>query len=124
MSGQTEAPPHQQEEAYRSYLGLPDQANLMLQDGLDTDDAIGAQVLGPDGGTIGSITDLLVDEAGRVVRAIVDVGAAVGAGSKPVAVEIDRLRRAEDNLVLDMGAERLAALPAYRQTGNRWVRDR
>jgi sporulation protein YlmC with PRC-barrel domain len=94
----------------------------MLRDGLDADEAIGAQVVGPGGATVGSITDLLVDEGGRVVRAIVDVGAAVGAGSKPVAVELDRLRRAGDHLVLDMGAERLAALPGYRLTRDRWVR--
>jgi hypothetical protein len=117
-----EAPPHRQEEAYRSYLGLPDRTTLMLRDGLDTDDAIGAQVVGPGGETIGPITDLLVDEGGRIVRAIIDVGASVGAGSKPVAVELDRLRRAEDHLVLDIGAERLAALPEYRKTGDRWVR--
>ena len=114
--------PHRQEEAYRSYLALPDRATLMLRDGLDTDDAIGAQVVGPGGETIGSITDLLVNEGGRIVRAIVDVGASVGGGSRSVAVELDRLRRAEDNLVLDMGAEQLAALPEYRQVGNRWVR--
>ena len=115
------AVPAPREEAYLSYLALPDRTNTMLRpgDGLDTDDAIGAQVVGPAGATIGSITDLLVGEGGRIAHAVVDVGA----GSKPVAVELDRLRRAEDHLVLDMGAEQLAALPGYRRTGDRWVRD-
>jgi hypothetical protein len=113
--------PAPREEAYLSYLALPDQTNTMLRpgDGLDTDDAIGAQVVGPGGATIGSITDLLVGGGGRIAHAVLDVGA----GSKPVAVELDRLRRAEDHLVLDMGAEQLAALPGYRRTGDRWVRD-
>ena len=115
------AAPAPREEAYLSYLALPDRTNTMLRpgDGLDTDDAIGAQVVGPAGATIGSITDLLVGEGGRIAHAVLDVGA----GSRPVAVELDRLRRAEDHLVLDMGAEQLAALPGYRRTGDRWVRD-
>ena len=119
--GAAQPAPAPREEAYLSYLALPDRTNTMLRpgDGLDTDEAIGAQVVGPGGATIGSITDLLVGEGGRIAHAVVDVGA----GSKPVAVELDRLRRAEDHLVLDMGAEQLAALPGYRRTGERWVRD-
>jgi hypothetical protein len=93
----------------------------MFQGGLDADEAIGAQVLGPAGETVGTITDLLVEEEGRIGRAILDVGALVGAGSKPVVIELARLRRAGGDLALDMDEGQLAALPEYRQVGERWV---
>jgi hypothetical protein len=110
-------------EAYTSYLALPSQENTMLRGSLDADEAIGGEVVGPDGARIGLVVDLLVGGGGDISHALVDVGAAVGAGSRPVAVGLDRLQRTEvgpRTFLLDMGEEQLAGLPAYRQTGDRW----
>jgi hypothetical protein len=109
------------EEAYRSYLALPDRTTTMLRDNLDSDDAIGAQVVGLDGTPIGMVTDLLLDDDGRIGHAILDVSSSRGAGSGPVVVEIAQLRRVEDHLMLELTPEQLAALPEYRQVDDRWV---
>jgi hypothetical protein len=111
-----------QGEGYRSYRALPNRTNTMLRDSLDSDDAIGAQVVGPAGMPLGMLTDLLLDHDGRIGHAIVDIGPSLGGGSKPVAVELARLRRLEDHLMLEMTEEQLAALPEYRQVEDRWVR--
>jgi hypothetical protein len=110
-----------QEEAYRSYLALPDRTTTMLRDNLDSDDAIGAQVVGPAGTPLGMVTDLLLDADGRIGHAILDVGASMGGGSRPVVVEIAQLRRVEDHLMLELSQEQLAGLPEYRQVDDRWV---
>ena len=110
-------------EAYGSYLQLPAQENLMFHDGLDADELIGSQVVTPRGTRIGTVTDLMVGDRGRIDKAALDPGSALGAGSGHVAVEIARLRRTEAGtgiLALDMSDEQLRGLPAYRQVGNRW----
>ena len=110
-------------ETYTSYLALPSQENTMLRGSLDADELIGAEVVGEAGRRIGLVADLLVGEEGRITRAVVDAGPALGVGSRPVAVEVDRLRRTElgpRTFLLDLDREQLAALPAYRQTGDRW----
>ena len=110
-------------EAYTSYLALPSQENTMLRGSLDADEMIGGEVVGADGARIGSVTDLLVGEDGGIAHALVDAGSALGVGSRSVAVDIARLRRTEvgpRTFQLDLDQEQLAALPAYRQTGDRW----
>ncbi len=111
-----------QGEGYRSYRALPNRTNTMLRDSLDSDDAIGAQVVGPAGMPLGMLTDLLLDHDGRIGHAIIDIVPSLGGGNKPVAVELARLRRVEDHLMLEMTEEQLAALPEYRQVEDRWVR--
>jgi hypothetical protein len=110
-------------EAYTSYLALPSQENTMLRGSLDADELIGAEVVGEAGRRVGLVADLLVGEEGGITHAVVDAGPVLGVGSRPVAVEVDRLRRTEvgpHTFLLDLDREQLAALPAYRQTGDRW----
>jgi sporulation protein YlmC with PRC-barrel domain len=110
-------------ESYTSYLALPSQENTMLRGSLDADEMIGGEVVGADGARIGSVTDLLVGEDGGIAHALVDAGSALGVGSRSVAVDIAQLRRTEvgpRTFLLDLDQEQLAALPAYRQTGDRW----
>jgi hypothetical protein len=109
------------EEAYRSYLALPDRTTTMLRDNLDSDDAIGAQVVGVGGTPIGMVTDLLLDDDGRIEHAILDVSSSRGAGTGQVAIEIAQLRRVEDHLMLELTPVQRAALPEYRQVDDRWV---
>ena len=110
--------------SYTSYLALPSQENVMLRGSLDADELIGSEVVGADGARIGSVTDLLVGDKGGIAHALVDAGSALGGGgSRPVAVDIARLRRTEvgpRTFLLDLDREQLSALPAYRQTGDRW----
>ena len=46
----------------------------------------GSDVLGPDNQKIGSVTDILVDEAGKIDAYIVGVGGFLGLGEKDVAL--------------------------------------
>ena len=95
----------------------------MFHDGLDADELIGSQIVTPRGTRIGTVADLMVDNDGRIDKAVLDPGSALGAGSRHVPVDIARLRRTEAGtgvLALDMTDEQLRALPTYRQAGDRW----
>ncbi len=107
---------------YRSYLDLPDPEVRMFGQGLDSDELVGSSVVAPDGGRVGTVTDLLVAEGGVIDKVALDPGSALGSGSRHVTVDIARLRRTEETgtLVLDMSAQELRALPAYRQVDDRW----
>jgi hypothetical protein len=108
---------------YQSFLDLPDPETVMFRDGLDSGELVGSTVVAPDGARVGTVTDLLVGPSGQVDKAALDAGSALGAGSRHVAVEIDRLRRTEagaGTLLLEASVAELKALPAYRQVDNRW----
>lgn len=110
-------------QVYRSYLRLPDAANLMFHSGLDSDELIGSQVVSPTGARLATVTDLLVEVDGQVTRAVIDPGSALGAGSRHVTVPIKELRRTEAGsgvLALDATPADLEALPTYRQRGSSW----
>ena len=113
-----------QAEAYMSYLSSPDQSNITLRGGLDADELIGSEVVGPEGVTVGSVSDLLIGADGEVRNALIDAGQFLGMGSRQVPVAIDQLRRTEAGpriVRLEMGREELARLPAYQQNGDRWA---
>ena len=84
---------------------------------------IGSQVVSPTGARLATVTDLLVEVDGRVSRAVIDPGSALGAGSRHVIVPIEELRRTAAGsgvLSLDITNAELGALPTYRQVGSRW----
>lgn len=112
-----------QGQAFGSYLSMPDHENLMFHDGLDADELIGSVVVNPSGVRIATVTDLLVEPDGGVRLAVIDPGAALGAGSRHVIVPIERLRRTESGtgiVSLDITDAELRALPTYREAGGRW----
>jgi sporulation protein YlmC with PRC-barrel domain len=59
-------------------------------------DLIGQNVVGPNGESIGEINDIIVDQSGRTVGAIIGVGGFLGIGEKDVAVAFDSLEMSRD----------------------------
>jgi sporulation protein YlmC with PRC-barrel domain len=62
---------------------------------------------------IGSVKDLIINERGRVVAAVVDVGTFLGMGGKYVAVPLSDLKTDNNRLTLDMTKEQLQQAQAY-----------
>jgi hypothetical protein len=52
---------------------------------------ITAPVVGPDDRQIGNVDDLLMDDEGRVIGLVLDIGGFLGVGSRSVAIGIDHL---------------------------------
>jgi hypothetical protein len=48
----------------------------------------GSDVLGPDNGRIGSVSDLLFDGTGKIIGVVVGVGGFLGLGAKKVAIDM------------------------------------
>jgi PRC-barrel domain len=82
---------------------------------LTANDLIGGRVVTPDGDDVATIADLLLDENGVLRQVVLDVGGFLGIASKPVAIDVGRLRpprQQPDAFVLGMSKDELAALPA------------
>ena len=68
---------------------------------------------------IGELSELIVDEQGKLTDAVIDVGGFLGIGEKPVKLamnEVDILRKGEGGEVrvyVPMTREQLEALPTY-----------
>lgn len=116
-------PPGMDAPVYQSFLDLPDPETVIFGEGLDSDELVGSSVVTPDGTRIGTVTDLLVGPGGQIDKVALDAGSALGAGSRHVTLEVNRLRRTEagaGTLMLEMSVPELKALPAYRQVDDRW----
>ena len=80
---------------------------------------IGKEVFGPDGESIGEISDLVLQEDGETRAAIIDVGGFLGVGEKEVAIRFDEIeiRPAEDGgepqLLVAMSREDLEQMAAF-----------
>ena len=81
---------------------------------------IGATVYGPDNASIGDISDILVDNMGRVRAVVIGVGGFLGVGAKDVAVQFDALnisRKADSNsidkITLSQSKDELKGAPAF-----------
>lgn len=77
---------------------------------------IGTSVTSPDGETIGSIQDLIIDEEeGKVTAAILSVGGFLGIGAKNIAVAWDELQMSFDarEITLDLTREEAEEAPEY-----------
>jgi PRC-barrel domain len=73
------------------------------RDQISAEDLIGANVYGANEEKIGDVSDLLMDNGGRVLAVVVGVGGFLGIGEKDVAVKFDLL----DKMVEDDGDIRL-----------------
>src|SRR3546814_14801412 len=79
------------------------------------DEIIGASVKNPQDEDIGKINDLLFDEGGKIVGAVVSVGGFLGMGAKEVAVDWSELQvRSSDSIVVKWTKDELKAAPDFK----------
>jgi sporulation protein YlmC with PRC-barrel domain len=65
------------------------------------------------GETIGEVDEVLGTADGQAVAVVVEAGGFLGIGEKDVIVDISRLTRSGDHLVLSMSRAEVEALPAW-----------
>ena len=75
---------------------------------------MGARIIGPNGETIGTVSDLMIDENDRVEWVLVDVERRLGIGERPVALKIIDFTRNGDAFRTTMTAEDIKSQPTYR----------
>lgn len=79
---------------------------------------LGRPVQGPAGKEIGRIVDVLVDQDGQPVAAVIDFGGFFGVGSRKIAVDWKVLKFAPGNkdspITLAMEPDQLKAAPEYK----------
>ena len=86
---------------------------------ISANDYIGKAIYNPNNESIGDVNDLIIEEDGGVVAAVVGVGGFLGIGEKDVAVPMDKItmsRDAENNqvrLTTSETAEALKAAPEF-----------
>lgn len=93
------------------------------ENGLTAEDLIGTEIRtqesGDDDESIGSISDLVLDEQGQVQAVVVEVGGFLGMGEKDVALAWDSLELTREadggdyEIRSDVDAERLEDAPEY-----------
>ena len=104
-------------------IGTSDQAfEGEVLAGMTADEVLGMAVVDVNGETVGEVSDLLIATDGTVDRAIVDVGGFLGLGTKAVALDVTSLTVAEGDgeLVSDVNAEALEAMPEWQQDDSGW----
>lgn len=115
-------------DRYRSYAAVASEGfRGSVAGGYSVEQLMGRDVVGPDGGEIAEVADLLVEADERVRKVIVDVGGFLGIGAKPVVLDIAQLSRRGDSedLHTSMTREQLEALPRYeRSADGYYVQDR
>ncbi|MFN4087892.1 MAG: PRC-barrel domain-containing protein [Alphaproteobacteria bacterium] len=83
---------------------------------LRADEIIGTTVRNPQDENVGSISDLVLDENGQIIGAIVSVGGFLGIGAKSVGVDWNELQvRSSDSIVVKWTKEELEAAPEFRK---------
>jgi sporulation protein YlmC with PRC-barrel domain len=80
---------------------------------------IGKSVVNAENETIGDVNDLVTDENGKIVAALIGAGGFLGIGEKDVAVRFEDLKLARDEnddvkVILDISKDTLVAAPAYK----------
>lgn len=89
------------------------------EEDLTTEMLTGAKAYDANDEWIGEVSQLIIDESGKITHAIIDVGGFLGIGEKPVELamgDVDILRETEGDDVrvyVSMTKEELEALPAY-----------
>lgn len=92
------------------------------EDTLLAQDMIGLPVYSATGESIGDVNDVIIKHDGTVEGIVIGVGGFLGVGEKDVAFELDKLTlegsdaEGEPMLVMNVLAEDLATVPAFRTT--------
>lgn len=91
--------------------------------GYHSDKLVGAEVKNRNNNeSIGEVTNLVLDESGQIVAAIVSVGGVMGIGERDVAISWDQIERKADGddvtLTVDMTENSLKDAPKYSSDRN------
>ena len=80
------------------------------------DKVIGAKVTNPNGEKIGDVSDILLDEQGKVVGVILSVGGFLGIGDKHVAVNWSDIKLEDDGekVVIGMSKDQIKNAPSFK----------
>ena len=70
----------------------PRPTNLEQLDGDQSTGLLGKKVVGPSGGDLGMMVDVIVDRSGRPQAAVIDFGGFLGVGSRKIAVDWELLQ--------------------------------
>lgn len=104
-------------QSYRSFeQGGMDRSRAVSAD-LTGDEILGNEVVDQSGATIGTVSDLLVDQTDEVRAAVIEMD------GQHVAVAVDKLEIEEGaggQLALDMSRSQLEQQPRYEQRGDNW----
>lgn len=89
--------------------------------GFHSDSLVGRDVMNRnDDETVGEITNLVLDENGQVVAAIISVGGLMGLGERDVAIAWDQIEREDDGdetkLFINLSESSLKDAPKYSNT--------
>jgi hypothetical protein len=80
------------------------------------DKVIGAKVTNPADEKVGSVSDILLDEQGKVVGVILSVGGFLGIGDKHVAVNWQDIKLEDDGekVVVNMSKDQISKAPSFK----------
>lgn len=85
--------------------------------GMHASKLIGADVMSNDDETVGSISELIIDESGQVVAVVVGVGGFLGMGEKDVAINWDDITKSgtgdDQELRVTLTREDLSSAPMF-----------
>jgi hypothetical protein len=100
------------ESASPQFLAKQDSADWLASD------LIGRSVVNASNESIGEINDLITDEDGKIVAALIGAGGFLGIGQKDVAVRFEDLKLARDengdiSVMSDLSNDTLASAPDY-----------
>lgn len=86
-------------------------------DGMQASNLIGAEVTTTGDEEVGAVSDLIIDQDGKVVAVVVSVGGFLGMGEKDVAIGWDEVSRSgtadERELRIDMTRDDLNSAPEF-----------
>jgi hypothetical protein len=87
---------------------------------------IGQPAVNTENETIGDVNDLVTDQSGKVIAALIGVGGFLGIGEKDVAVRFEDLSLSRDEgdnvkVVLDLSKETLTSAPDYKMLNEQAV---
>lgn len=72
-----------------------------------------ADVMGPDGKQIGEVEQILVDDSGMPVAAVVEAGGFLDMGDEDIVVPLEELAFENGNYTTEMTEEQLTQLPKW-----------
>ena len=117
-SGQT--PPAAGAPAEEKPAAVPPPAEKVIteqeESQVRSEKVVGMDVVNPQDETVGRIADLIFDEEGRIIGAVVSVGGFLGIGAKNVALSWNefQIRPEEEVAVIQLTREQLEAAPSFK----------